>query len=460
MRRLVIAITTAWSVRNILLSGLASRVGNDVDIVLAIPKGFPRSMDFDGYQVEEFDPAERIETDYLRVRERLGMAHKQRTNPVGAAYALRLRQSRRPLMRKAVAAFKHLRAQWEAGDGSYARLVSEERRRWEAVKNVEVGRKIAQWGAHAMFFPVPHTRAEWVLSRWSRTMGIPTAAMILSFDNLTTKGRHSTVYNEYYVWNHRMKAELIAAYPEVSLGQVWITGTPQFQFYFMPQFNGTKEDLCELFGLDTSRPIVTYAAGPESLVRHEVPIVSRLAADLKSKPNLRGAQMVVRLHPIDHDRNRWAALRAAHPEVKWSFPWSMDANLQGIPERKDILTLCLLMHHSAAVINCASTMTLDALVCGTPAICVDYALPPFADFAPHVHNFYDYVHYRPITSSGAVPIARSPEELLSKLQTRLSNRSALLQERGQLLGAMAGESIDKATDRLASRLVAFVRSRE
>jgi hypothetical protein len=115
------------------------------------------------------------------------------------------------------------------------------------------------------------------------------------------------------------------------------------------------------------------------------------------------------------------------------------------------------MHHSDVVVNSASTMTIDALVCATPAVCLDFTLPPFEDFAPVLHNFYDYEHYRPITRSGAMRFARSPEELVNRIRAYLADPELDSKERADLVrymvGTNPGESVQCMADGILSLLM-------
>lgn len=452
MRRLLVPITTAWSVRNVILSGLLDALAKRYDVVLAVPEDFPpfnlpEGIEFRRYQIPE--PGHR---PYLRIRERLGLAHAMRSAPRVADYGITLGKYRKSRYEQTVHEAKRWLAKWDAMDPVFAGLVAREREEWHRCLDAALVSEIESWGVQAAFFPVPHLRLEGGLARVVEFIGVPTSAFVLSFDNLSTKGRHPILFDRYMVWNRRMKDELLAVYPEVPEREVRVTGTPQFQFYFDESLAGSRRELGTAFDLDPSRPIVVFAAGPYSLVPHEVPVLARFLSDLRSADP--AAQVVVRLHPIERNVERWEAIRNADPEVRWSTPWKTHAtNKQwGSPEAGDIRALCLLMHHSDVVVNSASTMTLDALVCDTPAVCIDYTVQPYGDFGPHLHNFYDYAHYRPITASGAMRIARSPQELVGHVTAYRADRTLDREKRAQLVRDMVGEDPRGSVDRIAEAI--------
>src|SRR5262249_51674205 len=65
----------------------------------------------------------------------------------------------------------------------------------------------------------------------ARSLGIPTATFIFSWDNLTSKGRIAAPFDHYLVWSEHMRGELLRFYPDVSNERVHVVGTPQFDPY-------------------------------------------------------------------------------------------------------------------------------------------------------------------------------------------------------------------------------------
>ena len=49
----------------------------------------------------------------------------------------------------------------------------------------------------------------------ARDLGIPTATLIFSWDNLTSKGRIVAPFDHYLVWSELMRSELLRFYPDV-----------------------------------------------------------------------------------------------------------------------------------------------------------------------------------------------------------------------------------------------------
>src|SRR5262249_41822062 len=101
-----------------------------------------------------------------------------------------------------------------------------------------------------------HSRNSIRVVHAAKQLGIPTAAFIFSWDNLTSQGRIIPDYDYYLVWNEALRDQLLSIYPYVRYGRVFVTGTPQFDFHFRSEFSLTREEFCTKTGADPARPIV------------------------------------------------------------------------------------------------------------------------------------------------------------------------------------------------------------
>src|SRR5262249_40253589 len=75
-------------------------------------------------------------------------------------------------------------------------------------------------------------------------LGIPTATFIFSWDNLTSQGRIMLPYDYYLVWNEHLRNQLLEIYPQINSKNVFVTGTPQFDMHFQPEYYWSREEFC------------------------------------------------------------------------------------------------------------------------------------------------------------------------------------------------------------------------
>lgn len=291
--------------------------------------------------------------------------------------------------------------------------------------------------------------------RVAKGMGIPTAGFIFSWDNLTSRSRIFVPYDDFLVWHEKMRRQLLDQYSYVSPEDVFVTGTPQFDFLFDDEFEISREELCARVGLDPDRPYVFYTAG---IARHfpdehrHVELVIRLleTLDLPVRP-----QLVVRTNVKDTSpAMRELAARGlpdvVFPRVDWDERWHT-------PLYEDLTNYTNLLRHAAMGINAASTVTLELLMVDKPVINLDFE-PPGSDLDPRLgfrrHIRFD--HYLPIAESGAVMVARSEADMAAMLERGLTRPEADSEVRRRFVSETFGDTLDGACGRrVAERLLAL-----
>jgi len=275
-------------------------------------------------------------------------------------------------------------------------------------------------------------------------LGIPTAAFIFSWDNLTSQGRIMPPYDYYLVWNEAIRDQLLEIYGSVRPDQVFVTGTPQFDFHFKPDFYWTREEFCARAGADPARPIVLYSTGMANHMPGEPRIVEGIADILKQMPEHGPPQLLVRIYPKDRT-GRFEELKRRRadilfPETPWEPAWLT-------PKIEDSYLLTNTLRHVAAGINVASTVSLELCMFDKPVINVGYNPPGVATESVDYRRYYDFDHYRPLVESGAVALAGSEADLRDLLLKALTEPQAASRERRALIDTMFGNSLDSFAGR-------------
>ena len=292
----------------------------------------------------------------------------------------------------------------------------------------------------------------------ARSLGIPTATFISSWDNLTSKGRIAAPFDHYLVWSELMRDELLQYYPDVSPDRVYVVGTPQFDPYADESLLVTRDEFFRSVGADPARPLMCYSGGDEGTSPDD-PEYVRVLMGLVLEGQVRGdPQVLVRPSPVD-DCVRYEAVRRDFPEILFSRPdwvhevpgdWSRVIPLPG-----DVRLLANLTRHADLNVNLASTMTLDFAIRDKPVVNVAFDLcepPRFG--VPLVEYYYRFEHYRPVVESGAARIARSPAELAEHINAYLENPGLDGERRRRLVALEVepplGSSSAKVVDALES----------
>jgi hypothetical protein len=290
----------------------------------------------------------------------------------------------------------------------------------------------------------------------ARSLGIPTATFIFSWDNLTTKGHIVAPFDHFLVWGDRMRQELLQYYPHVTPGSVHAVGSPQFDFYARRDLLLPREEFLRSVGADPARPLICYTGGDAGTCPED-PGHLRILLDLARTGAIRGnPQVLLRPMPVD-DGSRYDTVRRAYPELIFAPPaWVHDASRHwaaAMPLPADAQLLLNLVRHASLNINVASTMTIDFAINDKPVVNIafDVASPPPLG-RPLWHLYYQFDHYRTVVELGAARVARSPGELAGHVNAYLANPSLDRDARRRLVQMQLEYSSGRSAERIADVL--------
>ncbi|MGD9901843.1 MAG: hypothetical protein AB7U83_00130 [Vicinamibacterales bacterium] len=282
----------------------------------------------------------------------------------------------------------------------------------------------------------------------ARSLGIPTATFIFSWDNLCGKGRIPAPFDHFLVWSAHMRDELRTYYPDVPADRIHVVGTPQFDFYADPALAWSREEFFARIGADPARPLVCYSGGDIGNSPEDQHHLRLLVEHVRAGRIRRDTQVLLRPAPVD-DGSRFAAVCRDHPDVIVRQPeWVRTGTHnwdQILPLPADARFLANLTRHADVNVNLGSTMTLDFAIHDRPVVNVAFDVaspPPFG--TPLWDHHYRFEHYRPVIELGAARFARSSEEMAEQVQAYLDDPGLDRDGRRRLvdlqLGRRPGES--------------------
>ena len=283
-------------------------------------------------------------------------------------------------------------------------------------------------------------------------LGIPVFAMIPSWDNISTKRRMEIPYDGYLLWSERQAAELREFYPNRSSAPVRRTGAVQFDVFFQDRFTEPRAAWCARHGLPPERPVIVYAVGSPNFL-DEVPgavaFAERVAAG-----ELGDVTLLVRPHPI-HDEGelehhlagtgeRVVVQRTARPgEKRHQRTQSADAVLDWVST----------FRHADVVVNLSSTVTVDAAICDTPVVSLDYDPSPGAPHQVLIREINrTWTHFAPVARSGGVWMAADPDELGEAVRTYLATPELHREGRRAIVTDVCGPADGRSGHRLAEAI--------
>lgn len=199
----------------------------------------------------------------------------------------------------------------------------------------------------------------------AKTLGVPTALLVHSWDNLTNKGLIHHIPDRVLVWNEAQKWEAVEL-QGVDPNRVVVTGAQCYDHWFDWEPQQSRDEFCGKVGLDPSDQYLLYVCSSAFIAPDEADFVSRWVAHLRSDgpPELERVGVLVRPHP--QQLEQWEELAAAPPKnvAIWPAP---DGSVGGQESRSDYYES---FRHAAAVVGVNTSAFVEAAIMDRPTFTV------------------------------------------------------------------------------------------
>ncbi|HMZ45211.1 MAG TPA: CDP-glycerol glycerophosphotransferase family protein [Chitinophagaceae bacterium] len=305
---------------------------------------------------------------------------------------------------------------------------------------------------NAVFTVTPFHTQEDILLRVCNDLGMKMITSILSFDNITKRGWIPVNYNVYMVWNKYNFNELVRIYKGINKDKIFITGAPQFDFYYNPNFLLTKEEWMKTVGIkDATKKIILYAGGPKSLFPNEPQYLQHIN-DAINNNEIEGSPIVLfRCHPVDI-LQRWKDSVGSSNNIVFDSSWTGEKNLVSTNITEfDIKKLCSTLYYTDVHINLCSTMTVDGSAFNKPQIG-----PAYDDIAPAkahlLKGMYWQEHFIPVLKVNGIALANSKQELIELTNKALKHSDMDEQKCKQVVEEIITYANGNSTQRVAAIL--------
>ncbi|MBZ4041942.1 glycosyltransferase family 28 protein [Flavobacterium hibisci] len=263
----------------------------------------------------------------------------------------------------------------------------------------------------------------------AKKLGIPTATFIFSWDNVP-KATMVVETDFYFVWSGHMKKELLQYYSYIKESQVFITGTPQFEFHFDKLKLISKEEFFKEHQLDLDKRYICYSGDDVTTCPDDPQYLSDVAKavrELNSQGNSLG--IIFRRCPVDFsdrydfilEKNKDIITPIAPLWQKIGEGWNTI-----LPTRADNLLQVNTIRHTEMVINLGSSMVFDYACFKKPCAFINYDVPNKIDKKWSVSKIYNYIHFRSMTDKKAVIWLNSKGEIADKIKLSLEQKNEIV----------------------------------
>jgi hypothetical protein len=224
----------------------------------------------------------------------------------------------------------------------------------------------------------PGWRLDRFLLREAARRGIPTAAVVVGWDNPSSYSLPGAPVDWITCWSQIQKEELVLG-SDWAPKRVGIGGIPSYDGYFRKTWLMLRDEYFSLHNLDPQRRLLAFAASFVSFSPNyqNIEALARLvASDRLDEPS----QLLVRLHPNHFQDNHLYAgerekiLRLAleYPHVHIVQPVPMGGSM-GFYSGEDMPEKTSMMAHADVFLTVYSTMVVEAAIHDRPivSVCID-----------------------------------------------------------------------------------------
>lgn len=292
----------------------------------------------------------------------------------------------------------------------------------------------------------------------AKSLGIPTLALITSWDNLSTKARLVLKYDGYLLWSEQMRRELLHFYPATCRVPSYVIGAPQFDAFFQPRFQRSREDFCATQGLDPRRPVIVYALGSPNFLRehHGASYLAKRVA----KGDLGDVQLLIRPHPVFDNGLEAEELRGISSRVIVQRTGAAGAALtERSQDERQITEWVNTFRHADVLVNLSSTVVIDAAIFDRPIVNLNYDPEPGQPNQALVKDAnHRWTHFKPVAESGGVWLVNDPEEMVEAVRGYLEHPELHRTQRGWIVEYVCGRPDGCAGERMAQAVLDFLGS--
>lgn len=285
---------------------------------------------------------------------------------------------------------------------------------------------------------------------------IPSACIILSWDNLYSRGPLCRRPDHLLVWSDEMRRQAVSVhqYPE---DRITVVGPLQFCFYADPPRADEIARMRQRVGLGPDEPYLAYVCGART-ARYDVEDVTAMLEQLELGP-YRELRVVVRPHP-QGARDAYDALRGRGVLLDPSPDLTDESTRPEALDTQAIRHMASLLNEARFVVSSwGTTALLEACIFDTPSVQLRWM-----DAIPHtvpgevqlVRDFQRYIHMRAFDATGARPYCDRPGTLNATLAELEEHAAEYATRREQAVTRLTRIPLDRVVDRVCDSLASLL----
>ena len=285
------------------------------------------------------------------------------------------------------------------------------------------------------------------LLRAARRVKLATATVMLSWDNLTSKGYMGAQPDQLLVWSPLMKEEALTYHG--FKGPITEVGAAQFDIYQSRDRLSGGLAFREKHGIPAKSKLLVFGTMNQDVYPGQLDDLKAFIKMINSESWAENVMLWVRLHPQTiTGRNAYLQERyreLAGDRVHIEIPKVQSERLAWDLPKDDQQHLAGLLQAAHMVIVPRSTLSIDASCAGTPVI--NMAIDPTFS------KGFNYTHYEKILTQKGIWVVRSFDELREACQAYLNEPDLHREGRNNIIRQQLGTYFGNAGKRTAEVLM-------
>ncbi len=255
---------------------------------------------------------------------------------------------------------------------------------------------------------------------------IPTITHLLSWDNITSKGKFPVTSDYFITWGAIMTQEL-KEYYEVEDKNVYQCGVPHFDHHIKLKPEQNFKDKISELGLNANQPYLFVAMSAPRFCPGEMDIVEWMILQIEKEAWGNEMQLVIRPHPQIMQgamkNNSWVSRlkKINNPKVAVDFPRLVKSKIKWSMQREDMNHLSNLLLGCSICINSGSTVSIDALMVDKPVILTSFDGDRKLPYWKSARRLIDYTHLAKLVKLGGVRVSTSYEDFNNQINSFLQD---------------------------------------
>lgn len=304
-------------------------------------------------------------------------------------------------------------------------------------------------------YPVNWTEAEFLKA--AHRLGVMTVGQLLSWDNITCKGRFAVLPDRFITWGPVMTAELRAHYavPAVAVDEC---GVAHFDAHINPRARELVPGLLQEMGLAPAAPYLFFGMSARYFCPHEIDIVEWVAESVRANHFGPDLQLLIRPHPQNMKGSMADGTilerlkRLIGPRVAIDYPQVVSEKLAWDLDVRDLERLAVLLEGCAVCLNSGSTLTIDAALHDKPVILTAFDGEADLPWWKSARRALDFPHLAKLLAFHGTAVARSYGELEQQVIAYLRDPGLHAQGRAVTRQQECGSCDGGASERIAGVL--------